>query len=196
MKFAQTFLIVALLAQSDPLNAGDRWNVRAMGLGRTSVASSRGTEAFGINPANLAISGRSVFSLSLFPIGARVSTEMVSYDLYQDYFTGVPGTGNNSDRVPKVLTEQDKQTMLSFLPDGLASTRIDLEVMELGATITEPKVGGLGFALLDRGSASFEIPKDFTRFFLYGLDSAGSRYNFDGTSVSAAWWHEFNISYA
>ena len=196
MRLFSTLCIFILLAQAVTLNAGDRWNIRAIGMGRTSVASSRGTEAIGINPANLALPGRGVFSLSLFPIGVRVSTEMISYDIYQQYFTGIPGTGNGGSRDPKILTEEDKQNILSSLPDGLAATRIDIEVMDLGASITTNKLGGLGVAVVDHASGSLEIAKDFTRFFLYGLDSAGSRYNFDGTSVTAAWWREFNISYA
>lgn len=196
MMFVRTLCIFVLFAHSATLNAGDRWNVRAMGMARTSVANSWGTEAIGINPANLAIPGRSPFSLSLFPIGVRMSTEMMSYDMYQEYFTGIPGTNTDGKRDPKVLTEQDKQNILSFLPDGLAATRADMEVMEIGATITAPGFGGIGAAIIDRGNASLKIPKDFTRFYLYGLDSAGSNYNFDGMSVSASWWREYNISYA
>ncbi|MCX6143034.1 MAG: DUF5723 family protein [Ignavibacteriales bacterium] len=196
MGIVRTLCIFTLLAQSVTLSAGDRWNVRAVGMGRTSVALSRGTEAIGINPANLALPGRGTFSLSLMPIGVRASTEMLSYDIYQEYFTGIPGTDNNGKRDPKVLTELDKQNILASIPDGLAATRVDIEAMDLGATIATSKLGGLGVAVLDHASGTLEIAKDFTRFFLYGLDSAGSQYNFDGTSVAAAWWREFNVSYA
>ncbi len=185
-----------LLAAAQPLNAGDRWNVRAMGMGRTSVAAAWGTEAMGINPANLAVPGRGLFSFTLAPVGVRASTEMLSYDMYQEYFTGIPGTGNGGKRDPRVLTEEDKQTLLSSLPDGPAATRVDIEMMDFGATITTNTMGGFGVASIDHAFGSLEIPKDFARFFLYGLDSAGSRYNFDGTSASAVWWREFNVSYA
>jgi hypothetical protein len=178
------------------VHAGDRWNVRAMGMGRTSVAASRGIEALSINPANLAQPGRRPFSLGLAPLGVRVSTEMFSYDIYQEYFTGIPGTNTDGKRDPRVLNDQDKQTILSSLPDGLAATKIDLEAMDLGATITTEAFGGMGFAILDHASSSLEIPKDFARFYLTGLDSAGSHYSFDGTSVTASWWREFNFSYA
>jgi len=158
-----TLCIIMMLAQAVTLNAGDRWNIRAMGMGRTSVVVARGTGAIGINPANLTLPGRGMFSLSLAPIGVRVSTELLSYDIYQEYFTGIPGTENG---------------------------------MYFGATITTSKLGGLGFAIIDHASGKLEVAKDFTRFFLYGLDSAGSQYNFDGTSASASWWREVNFSYA
>jgi hypothetical protein len=196
MRISRTLCIFALLAQSVTLNAGDRWNIRAIAMGRTSVVVARGTEAIGINPANLALPSRGVFSLSLFPVGVRVSTELLSYDIYQDYFTGIPGTEKDGKRDPKVLTEQDKQNILASIPDGLAATRVDIDGMYLGATITTSKLGGLGFAIIDHATGKLEVAKDFTRFFLYGLDSAGSQYNFDGTSGTAVWWREFNFSYA
>ena len=196
MRSLRTLIVFILLTQTVALNAGDRWNVRAMGMGRTSVAGAWGTEAMGINPANLAVPGRGIFSFTLAPIGVRASTEMLSYDMYQEYFTGIPGTGNGGDRDPRVLTDEDKRTLLSSLPDGSAATRVDIEMMDFGATITTNTLGGFGVASIDHASGSLETAKDFTRFFLYGLDSAGSRYSFDGTSASAAWWREFNISYA
>ena len=196
MRFSHTLWILMLWTQAVTLTAGDRWNIRAIGMGRTSVADARGIEAIGINPADLACPGRSPFSLTLAPVGVQASTQMISYDIYQEYFTGIPGTGNNGKQDPKNLTDEDKQNLLAFLPDGLAATKLDIEVMDIGATITVNRLGGLGAAVIDRASASLEMPKDYARFFLYGLDSAGSRYNFNGTSASAAWWREFNISYA
>jgi hypothetical protein len=196
MRIVRLLCIIVLLAQSVTLNAGDRWNVRAVGMGRTSVVISRGTEAIGINPANLGLPGRGVFSFSLAPIGVRVSTEMLSYDIYQEYFTGIPGTDNNGKRDPRVLTDLDKQNILASLPDGLAATKVDIDAMDFGATITTSTMGGLGFAVVDHATGSLQVSKGFTRFFLYGLDSAGSQYNFDGTSATAAWWREINFSYA
>jgi hypothetical protein len=196
IRTARTTCLLVLLAAACTLKAGDRWNARAMGMGRTSVAAAWGTEAMGINPANLALPGRGTFSFSLAPIGVRASTELLSYDMYQEYFTGIPGTNTDGKRDPRVLTEGDKQTLLSSLPDGPAATRVDIEMMDFGATLTTSTYGGFGFAEIDHASGSLEIPKDFARFFLYGLDSAGSRYNFDGTSASAAWWREINLSYA
>ena len=196
MRSLQPYIIAALIVQAITVQAGDRWNVRSVGMGRTSLALSRGTEAIGINPANLALPGRGMFSLSLAPVGVRVSTEMLSYDIYQEYFTGIPGTNTDGKQDPRVLTEQDKQNILASLPDGLAATKVDIDAMDFGATITTSAMGGLGFAVIDHASGSLAVSKDFTRFFLYGLDSAGSQYNFDGTSASAVWWREINISYA
>ena len=165
-------------------------------MGRTFVAWSRGTEALGINPANLAAPAPSSFSLSLMPVGLRLSTEMFSYDLYQEYFTGVPGSDRNAKREPKYLTDSDKERILSSMPDGLSTTRFDLEAMDFGVTIATDKLGSFGFAMIDRAGASLQIPRDYARFFLYGLDSATSKYVFDGTSVTAWWWREYNLSYA
>ncbi|MDP2886549.1 MAG: DUF5723 family protein [Ignavibacteria bacterium] len=196
MRFSRATVIFVLLVQTFTLQAGDRWNVRAMGMGRTFVAGSRGIEALSLNPANIAVPGRGAFSLSLIPVGMRLSTDMFSYDIYQEYFTGIPGTNVDGTREPKNLTNTDKEKILSSLPDGLAATRFDVEAMEVGATITTSKLGGLGFAVIDHAGALLEMPKDYARFFLYGLDSAGSKYVFDGTRINAWWWREYNFSYA
>ncbi|HAL56884.1 MAG TPA: hypothetical protein DCP63_10525 [Bacteroidetes bacterium] len=195
MRVRTLIIVVLLLLTATQLSAGDRSNVRAMGMGRTLVAGSRGIEAIGINPANLAAAGNSAFSLGLAPAGLRVSTELFSYDIYQSYFTGEPGTTAGGSRKPKYLTDADKNDILSSLPDGLAETRFDVEAMPLGFTISAGRLGGLGAAVIEHAGALLELPKDYFRFFLFGLDSAGSRYVLDGTAASAWWWREYNISY-
>ena len=113
MRYVRTILLLAVLLALVDLRAGDRWNVRGMGMARTILAGSRGSEALGINPANLAIPDRSSFTLSLIRAGARFSTELVSYDIYQEYFTGVPGTSADGKREPKYLTNEDKEKILN-----------------------------------------------------------------------------------
>ncbi len=65
--------------------AGDRTTIRGIGMGRTFTAASRGIDAIGINPANLAIPDRSRFSMVVLPFTYRLSTELFSYDIYQDF---------------------------------------------------------------------------------------------------------------
>ena len=196
MSIRRTIEISILFLLAAALYAGDRSNVRGLGMGRTFVAWSRGTDALGINPANLATPASSSFTLSLMPVGVRLSTDLLSYNLYQDYFTGVPSTNPDGKRDPKYLTDNDKSNILSSIPEGLSTTRLDLEAMEFGVTIATDKLGSIGFAMIERAGATVKMPRDYVRFMLYGLDSATSKYVFDGTGVTAWWWREYNFSYA
>ena len=47
--------------------AGEQTNIRGLGMARTSVAASRGLDAVGINPANLALPDDGTVTISLVP---------------------------------------------------------------------------------------------------------------------------------
>jgi len=172
--------------------AGDFSNIRGVGMGRTMNAASTGTDAIGINPANIAIPDIGKFTLSLAPIGVMVHTELFSYGTYMDYFTGVAGP--DGKRISRPLTEEDKNTILSPMPD-LPRTNTRVETMWFGLTFQHPVIGGIGFAVIDRLGASVALSKDFFRMAAFGLDSLGSQYKFDGTDLSAWWYREYTLSY-
>jgi hypothetical protein len=171
--------------------AGDRTNIRGVGMGRTMNATSRGTDAIGINPANLAIPDIGRVTLNLLPIGFRISTELFNYDIYQEYFTGVDSAGK---RWAKHLETADKEKILSQLPD-LPQTRIELESMILGLSFQHSVVGGIGFAVTEHIGATFSFSKDYFKMFAFGLEPKGSVYTFDGTGIEAWWYREYNLSY-
>lgn len=172
--------------------AGDRSNIRGMGMARTINAVSQSTDAIGINPANIAISDGSMITLSLGPTGVMARTELLSLDVYKKYFTGIPGP--NGKRIAKTLTEEDKESILSQMPDD-PRTKFGAEVIVVGFTFRHPVVGGIGFAWIDRAGFMGIMSKDFFRFAGYGLDSLGSEYRFDNTNFSTWWFREYNISY-
>ncbi len=171
--------------------AGDRSNIRGVGMGRTVNATSRGIDAVGINPANIAIPDRGRFQLNIAPTGVRFSTELFSYDIYKEYFTGVDSVGK---RWAKRLESADKDKILSQLPD-LPMTRIELESMILGVSFQHPSIGGIGFAITEHAGATITLSKDYFRLAAFGLEPTGSVYNFDGTGISAWWYREYNLSY-
>ena len=171
--------------------AGDRSNIRGMAMGRTMNASSRGLDALGINPANLAWPDRNKFSFNIVSFGTKIGTDLFTYDVYQEFFTGDP-----SDRSkPKYLNETDKERLLSLLPEGRGSTRMDLEILSLGLALYVPEYGGIAFGITDRIGMKFDLPKEYMRMLLFGFDSTGSKYDFEGTAASAWWWREYNISF-
>lgn len=171
--------------------AGDRSNIRGVGMGRTINAASRGVDAIGINPANIAIPEVRRFTLNLVPIGLRVSTDLVDYGIYQEYFTGVDSAGK---RNPKMLETSDQNKILSQMPD-LPENRIETELMTFGASFQNPIVGGIAFAITEHAGCTSTLSKDFFRMAVFGLDSNGSTYTFGGTGISAWWYREYNLSY-
>ena len=170
--------------------AGDLSNIRGVGMGRTMNASSRGIDALGVNPANIAIPDQGNFNLNLAPFGLHVNTELLNYGLYQEYFTGVDSVGK---RWAKRLEPADRDKILSQMPD-LPKTRIEAEAM-LGAYFQHPVIGGFGFAIIEHAGAAMTLSKDFFRMAAFGLEPAGSIYIFDGTEASAWWYGEYNVSY-
>jgi hypothetical protein len=172
--------------------AGDRSNIRGMGMARTINSASRGTDAIGINPANIALPDIGMFTISLAPMGVMARTELFSLDVYKEYFTGVPGP--DGDRVARYLTDQDKNDILSQMPD-LPRTKVGVEIMWFGITYQNPVIGGIGIAIIDHAGSLNTVSKDFFRLGFFGLDSLGSMYKFDGTDISSWWYREFSLSY-
>ena len=173
--------------------AGDPPNIRGIGMARTISGLARGVGALGINPANLGMPENHLITMNLLPFGLRVSSELISYDTYKEFFTGVPVP--NGTTVPKHLTSEDKEKILSIFPEGVATSKAEFDLMPAGVSVYEPSVGGIGIATMEHVGTKLVLPKDYLRIFLYGLDSAGSTYTFDETALSAWWWREFNLSY-
>lgn len=174
------------------VQAGDRTNIRALGMARIHGPVARGIHSFGINPANLALPDNSRFGLSFLPFGIRISSDLISYDIYQEYFTGV--VQPDGSRKPRYLNTEDKMKILESMEDGLGTTRMDVDAVIIAMGFSFPGGIGVGFSVSDHLGGKLVLPRDYARFFLFGLDSSGSRYVFDGTEVSAWWWREFNVS--
>src|SRR3972149_3406168 len=109
-----------------------------MGMGRTVNGISRGTDAIGINPANLAMPDRSTGTIALLPFGVQISSDLVPYEIYQEYFTGVPLA--DGKRGARHLSDEDKRRIISEMKNGLGTTRMDFELMlfEIHTRRTKP----------------------------------------------------------
>ena len=187
--------IIAALALIGPISfaqTGDRSSVRGIGMARTVNGISRGIDALGINPANLALPDRTTGSIALFPFGMQISSDLVPYEIYQEYFTGVPLADGR--RGARHLSDEDKRRIISEMKNGLGTTRMDFELMLFGLSVGIKPGLGFGFSVKEHIGAAIVLPSDYFQFFFFGLDSAGSHYSFDGTSVSGRWWREYNFS--
>ena len=186
----------------------DRVSGRTIGMARTFVASSRGLDAMGLNPANLALDDRgSTVTFQIAPFGFRAGSDFINYGIYQDFFTGedsvVAATGQvyrdssgNTKRVGKKLSESDKDQILGLFPGGIAHTQFNFDITEFGLTVRSATLGGIGLSVSDRIGVNLDIPEGYMKFLLEGFDEHGSVYTFDNTSVTASWMREYNLSYA
>ena len=183
-------------------NAGnDRVSGRTLGMARTYTASSRGLDALGLNPANLALDDRgSTVTFEIAPFGVRAGSDLINYQIYQDYFTGVDSLGADGQptgtRVAKKLTDSDKDAILGLFPGGIAHTQFNFDITEFGLSIQSPTIGGIGFSVSERIGVNFDIPEGYIKMLLDAFPENGAYYSLDNTAVTASWLREYNLSYA
>lgn len=173
------------------LHAGaDRVNVRGMGMARSYVASAKGLDAIGINPANLAVKDYP-FSISIAPAGVHAGSDFLTLGLYNDYFTGVE---TSEGRVGKYLAEPDKQRILDAFRNDVGEVSADAAVRLLGVSFQIPSIGGFAFTITDQIAGRATVPQDFVRFALYG-NTPGSSFDFSQTSARVSWLRMYAISF-
>jgi Family of unknown function (DUF5723) len=189
-------------------NAGnDRVSGRTIGMARTFTASSRGLDAIGLNPANLALDDRgSTVTFEFVPFGFRVGSDFINYQIYQDYFTGEdsldvngqPAIGPNGKtvRVGKTLSQSDKDAILGLFPGGIAHTQFNFDVTEFGFTVQSEAIGGIGFSVSERVGVNLDIPEGYLKMLLDAFPEEGATYSLDNTAITASWLREYNLSYA
>ena len=187
MGIAILAMVCMLKGEAD---AGERSNIRGMGMARTSVASARGLDAIGINPANLGLPDDGMVTLSVMPFGLHVGSDFLDYEIYTSYFTGVE---TDSGRVGKYLTESDKERILESFEDRIARSSFDLDARLLGVSFRIEKLGAAAFTVTDQIGGLLDVPKDYVEFLLKG-NPVGSTYSFSGTDVKALWTREYALA--
>jgi hypothetical protein len=179
----------------------ERTAIRAVGMGRTAVATSRGTEAIGINPANIAIPGERRFNLNVFSLGFRVGSDFLNYGVYQDYFTGAKDSNGNVKKdingksLPYYLTAADKQVLLDQFTGEVQHIRFNFDAQIFGLTYQDSTFGGLGLSVNVRAGGDVGLDKEFLRMVLFNFDSTGSVYEFKGSGATAYLYHEYTLTY-
>ncbi|MDP1676713.1 MAG: DUF5723 family protein [Bacteroidota bacterium] len=170
---------------------GDKYSPRLVGMGRAFTAFSRGLDAVGVNPANLALNDRdATVTINIVPIGFSIGSDMINLQIYNDFFTGVDdGAGN---RVPKFLTDEDKDKILELFPSGIANTQLRLETAPIGVSL---QFGDFGLAIVPsvQTALNLDLDKAYLEFPLRGYP-AGKSYNFDNTAINGQSVFEVNFS--
>jgi hypothetical protein len=181
---------MAVLAGS-ALAGGERTNIQGMGMARTFVASSRGLDAVGVNPANLGAPDDGSVTIGLIPFGLHVGTDFMNYGMYKEYFTGEE---TSDGRVGRLLTNADKQTILESFTNGVGHISADVEARPVGISVSVPEIGTFAVTMTEYVSVNFSISQDYARFLLYG-NPPGTSYDFSSTSAYASWLREYALSY-
>lgn len=175
---------------------GEGFNVAGFSMGKTFVASSRGMEAIGTNPANLALTDENVTFTLIPPLSFGFRSDFLDYEIYSEYFTGIEDTTGDGERESRYLTAADKERILSIFPAGVAETYLAFDFRLLALTVHNDFLGSIGLSVTEKVAFHFDLPRDYARIFLEGLDSLGSRYDFSGTAIRGWWIREYSFSYA
>jgi len=174
---------------------GDKYSPRLVGMGRAFTAFSRGLDAVGVNPANLALNDRdATVTINLAPVGFLFGSDLINLKVYNDYFTGVPNPAGG-DNLPYFLTDKDKEDLLDQLGDGLTKTQFKAETAPIGISL---QIGDFGLAIVPASvttAVNLDLDKAYFEFPLKGY-GAGQSYNFDGTAVNGQVLLESNVSLA
>lgn len=235
-------LIVTVVVGNILFAGGERASIASLSLGRVSVATARGLEAVGTNPANLTLPHREwtyesawqtvthdsliewfdsvgniqtqvipavhdtllitknsppsvSFAFAPLAFGFNVGTDLLNFDIYEEYFTGVDIDGDGK-REPRFLTDEDKNRILEIFPSGVAETHFDLDIRLFGLTIHNTTIGDIALTMTDRVAFNVNLPRDYARLFFFGLDSLGSYYDLTGTAIHGWYLREYALSYA
>ncbi len=188
-------LLMSMVVMNILTAGGDKYSPRTTAMGRSFVAASRGLDAVGLNPANLALDDRNAtVTLNFVPFGFSVGSDLFNYEIYNNFFTGVPDPVTG-ERVGKELSDQDKEEILGLFPGGIARTQFGMETSPIGVSF---QIGDLGFAIVPsvQTVVNLDLPEGYLKFLLNGLKKEGSIYNLSGTAINASSVGEVNFSAA
>lgn len=186
-----TLLILIFLFTGNDLYSQLIPDVRSMSMGNTSVAGSYNIGAFSQNPANILSDKLNENSHIYFNVflnaGFQLNSDYLSLNFYDDYFT------KTDDGSQRVLTQQDKQTILSEASDQF--TNYIANAKFLSVILNTKNIGSFGLSIDERATGNFLPSKDFLELALYG-NEVSRTYDFSENSVNQYWIREINLSYA
>ena len=83
MKRVVAQLLVSVVLSTALFAGGDKYSPRLVGMGRTFSAVSRGLDAVGVNPANLALNDRdATVTINVAPLGISLGSDFLNLKIY------------------------------------------------------------------------------------------------------------------
>ncbi len=193
LKRIVVLLLVSVVLSTALFAGGDKYSPRLVGMGRTFSAVSRGLDAVGVNPANLALNDRdATVTVNIVPLGVSLGSDFLNLKIYNDFFTGIPDPNDPNNRLTKNLSDQDKQDILALFPEGIARTQVGVQMAPVGVSI---QIGDFGFAVVPsvHAAANIDLSEGYLKFPLNGIPQ-DAFYSFNNTAVNASVVGEVNFS--
>ncbi len=185
-------LLLLVLVMSNGAEAGgERTNIPGLGMGGTYVAASRGLNAIGLNPGMLAMPDQATVGVSLIPFGIHAGSDLLTYQMYNDYFTGVD---TDSGRVARYLSSVEKQDIMNRFGEGVARTMFDVEARLFGVSLRLPAIGVFAFTVSEHLGGYVDLPQDYAEFILYG-NLPGRTLDFSTLAARGSWTREYALSF-
>jgi hypothetical protein len=183
-------LITAPIMQAQ-IGSSGLSDARSTGMAGTYNAVSKGSYAFGINPANIIMNdlrGDLLFILPFPQVSLSSSTSFMTLNDFNYYFGGLNGES-------RFLTTEDKDRFYNFFDNG-GEGSFGLTVNLIAFTFSLPERGGaLGFAITDAAAGSFMIPQSAIDIPLKG-NLINKIYSFDETRFKTWWIRNYSLTYA
>jgi hypothetical protein len=180
------FMLAISFAMLQSGRAGDRLNIRGMGMARTSVVASRGLDAIGVNPANLGRPGTDLISMTILPVGALLESDFLTYDLYSKYLK----TGRSLMDLPT----GDRQHLLNSFQGSVGEARADAGVRLFGVNVRLDAAAGMSFSVDYNLVGAATIPRDYVRLLLEG-NTPGSEFDINQLALKGYWTRSYAFSY-
>ncbi len=159
-------LLTALTATLSAAPAAAQGQVRAMGMAGAYTAASRGLDAVGWNPANLALRR---------PHGVEVGLAAVAMDLNNNAFS----LERYNEISGATLSAADKQRLLDDIPDAGFMLNADVRASALGVC-----AGPVALSLQGLAGGTGTLDKDFFDLILMG-NEIGESFSFEDTDGEA-----------
>ncbi len=169
-------------------------DARSAAMAYSYVSNSRGVDAIGTNPANLAIPMSKKFSLRTYLPIPQLNFYLrtpLSIEKYNYYFGGVDdGNGKTSGRY---LNEDEKNELKEMLGDSDFLMNFSLNHLSASYYHSD-KVGAFGFSFVDRAGFRLKPSKSFTDLIFSGL-YMNKIYSLSDLIAKAMIWREVSFSY-
>lgn len=193
MKILKLSLLTFLLPVTAFPQAGlQHSSARNLSMTGSAGVSLSGWEAAGLNPAATGQPGKSKLSIGVISSGAMVVNTGLSFQFYQDYFTGEMVNGKL-----KPLNLDVKNRKADFISqfDGDETGSAAGTVTPFAVSFEWPSVGSFSLLYSLKAEGRATIPQDLFRFMMNGAET-GSSYNLDDSHLEAILRAEWALTYS
>ncbi|HVZ40600.1 MAG TPA: hypothetical protein VHI13_15070 [Candidatus Kapabacteria bacterium] len=191
--FALLPVLLLLAALSPAVRAQQRGDAESIGMGKASVATSRGLSALYANPGALGLEHMGLYDsiqqvevdLALLPMGAVAGSTYLDPSSLNFVF-------DKKDR--GIFTDEDRLRLASLIEEGRLSA--DAEVDAFALRIRAPGIGAIGIRYGHRVRAQMNFPENFRTGVLGSGDVFARDQRFDSPEIGGDWTRNLTVTLA